>query len=201
MSALATFPGERRRHARVYDAVSLMVHAIPDRERDSAERRFEQNRERTRLVQQLDTQARESLVRIARLESESPTTAALATLLQQQINGVRQLVLRHPANWSETPTHKISLSESGISFGSDQPLVPGALLELHLALFPGGNTLYMLAESVNCMRSGTSELNGLFSIGLRLHRVDDGDRQTLAEHINALRCQTATPGRRYSSVS
>ena len=91
-----------------------------------------------------------------------------------------------------SPTHDVTLSESGLSFRHEQPLAPDSHLALKLVLFPAYFGLLLFGRVVQCTplvppdtdsASSATTPARLFNIGVEFSHVQESERELLARYI------------------
>ena len=163
---------ERRGSARVIDAVALDVrlygqsaseHDVPAAGAPARFAGFEA----------LKASNPEAVKYILSLESQ-------LGLLQRNSDGVPHC---------EFPTHKVSLSSSGIAFAHDKLLQPGDRIVIDLVLFPAQKSLSIEATVVSVggsVEAGKGMRGGKYAARAIFNSLGDDDRVTLDQHIQSI---------------
>lgn len=81
-----------------------------------------------------------------------------------------------------TPTHRVSLSEAGISVEVPDHLTRDSLLHIHVTLFPSYYRFAAIAKTIHCDAT-PEQNNAVYSLGLHFESMLESDRQMLARHI------------------
>ncbi|MDO6459545.1 PilZ domain-containing protein [Granulosicoccaceae sp. 1_MG-2023] len=167
---------DRRGSARVTDAVGLDVRL--------------QGEERRAGSAQPAVGAPARFAGFAELERTHPEAVAYILSLESQLG----LISRQSADAArcQFPTHKVSLSLSGIAFAHDRVLQPGDRIVLDLVLFPAQQPLSLPATVVSVggtAESGRSIRGGKYAARAAFSRLDETQRAVLDAHIQGLLSQ------------
>jgi hypothetical protein len=180
MSQAQNEPFERRHATRVNSDIALAYQILGarDAECDPYDSRFAlpQHFTLTQQLQHVDSTVRGDL---AQLRSSHPEVATLIDALHEQLailaraieGGLGQLVSPVPRN--------VNLSESGLSFHADEPVMPGTLLHLAISNPRRNYHIAAIGRAVYCEEE---DLEG-YRTGVAFLALRDQDRLVLARDI------------------
>jgi hypothetical protein len=86
----------------------------------------------------------------------------------------------------DTPTHKVSLSGSGIAFASDVLLQPGDEVALGLTLFPSRQLLQLTGTVVSVGEAGVHVVGGPYAARVVFTELSEASRDLIVDHISAV---------------
>ena len=168
--------GDRRDFDRVQDAVGLQVqrlHELPAAGEITNKVKAAGN---VRRANKYDIRG------YADVKRDFPDVANYVEELEERI---RQLLL-DGAIPSESPTHKVSLSASGMAFADNTLMYPGEQIGLTITLFP---SLRRVACDARVISAGDAPeiANGeQHTYRLSFVRITDSDKQALDQHVQGL---------------
>jgi len=168
--------GERRDFDRVQDAVGLQVQRL--HEMPAAGEVAIKNT----VVGKVRRANKYDITGYADVKRDHPAVAHYVEELEERI---RQLLL-DGANPSETPTHKVSLSASGMAFADNSLMYPGEQVGITITLFP---SLRRVACDARVISAGDAPeiANGeKHTYRLSFVRITDADKQALDQHVRGL---------------
>lgn len=90
---------------------------------------------------------------------------------------------------AEVPTHKVSLSLSGLAFTHDRLLEPGDRIEVDVVLFPIRKLIVAEATVVSvggAVEAGKRVGSGKYAARAIFNSLGDDDRVTLDQHIQSI---------------
>jgi len=167
--------GERRGFARVQDAVALKItrlHEMPA----AGEPRAAKTAENVRRANKYDIDG------YAEVKRNFPAVADYVVELEERI---RQLLL-DGANPSEKPSHKVSLSASGMAFADEILLYPGEQIGLTVTLFPSLRQVACDARVVSAGDAPEISNGEKHTYRIAFVRMTDDDKEALSKHVNSL---------------
>lgn len=168
--------GERRDFERVQDAVGLQVQRLHEIPAAGEAANKSAPIGKVRRANKYDING------YADVKRDYPAVANYVVELEERI---RQLLL-DGAIPSETPTHKVSLSASGMAFADDSLMYPGEQVGLTITLFP---SLRRVACDARVISAGDAPeiANGeMHTYRLSFVRITDADKQALDQHVRGL---------------
>ena len=89
----------------------------------------------------------------------------------------------------EGPTHKVSLSGSGIAFAHNKFLQPGDRVRLTLTLYPSAQTMELDAMIVSVGDASGPVSGGEYAARAVFSEISDTKRQKILSHIDYVRSQ------------
>ena len=92
-------------------------------------------------------------------------------------------------NLNEGPTHKVSLSGSGIAFAHNKLLQPGDRIRLTLTFYPSEKTLKLDAMIVSVGDASGPVSGGEYAARAVFSELQDSAREDILKHINYVRSQ------------
>lgn len=168
--------GERRDFDRVQDAVGLQVQRLHELPAAGEAQTSVASASRVRRANKYDIEG------YANVKREYPAVAGYVEELEERI---RQLLL-DGANPSESPTHKVSLSASGIAFADDVLMYPGEQIGLTITLFPSLKRVACDARVVSAGDAPEISNGEKHTYRLNFVRITDADKKALDLHVSAL---------------
>ena len=174
----ATVFDERRAHGRVRDAIGLEFTLL---EADAAVNGTRSSTGATERVR-VRKQNKYEIAGYAQVKANYPEVANYIAELEERI---RTLLLQGDLS-AERPSHKVSLSASGLAFADDRMMQAGDTLEMKLTLFPQ-------LDRINC-RAKIISVGDAAEVGdgnKHTYRVDfteiaQTDMSLLQKHVNSL---------------
>ncbi len=169
--------GERRDFERVQDAVGLQVqrlHELPAA--GEIQGGVSKDRNKVRRANKYDIEG------YADVKRDYPAVAGYVEELEERI---RQLLL-DGAIPSESPTHKVSLSASGLAFADDVLMYPGEQVGLTITLFPSLKRVACDARVVSAGDAPEISNGEKHTYRLNFVRITDADKEVLNLHVQAL---------------
>lgn len=192
------YPDDRRRDRRVHDAVGLHLQRLcytsaessngQENERangqaDGRLRPFGNDASSTASSRVATRRANKySIEGYADVRRDHPEVSAYIDALEERI---RQLLLDgDPVEVA--PTHKVSLSVSGIAFADQRLFEPGEIIGVTLMLYPSESRLASDARVVSANDAPEVANGDRPNYRLEFVRMSDADRLVLTRHVDAL---------------
>ncbi len=166
---------ERRSYQRVQDAVGLRIqrlHELPA----AGDANEKQTARRVRKPNKYD------ITGYAEVKREYPAVAEYVGELEERI---RQLLL-NGAQPADRPTHKVSLSASGMAFADDALMYPGELIGITITLFPSLKQVACDARVVSAGDAAEIAHGDKHTYRINFVRITDDDKAGLDQHVHAL---------------
>lgn len=167
---------ERREFARVMDAVGLQIVALADYNPTSAVAGLGDSR-RVRVSNKYDIPGYGDVRR------DHPAVSDYIDALEERI---RELSLDR-ATTPERPTHRVSLSASGMAFADQRMFEPGDQLHLLITLFPDLHRVETEAVVVNVGVEAELASGDLHTYRLAYMNMDPDSVQLINGHVMNLR--------------
>lgn len=166
---------ERRGYHRVLDAVALDIRRLePGEVADLG-----QSGEETIV----DTSGWQPFAGIDALRSSFPSAATHIEKLESLLRKAQDV--SHPSSLaSDAPTHKVSLSGSGIAFAHDLVLQPGDRLVLGLTLFPSREFVQVPAMVISVGGAAGPVSGGKYAARAMFSDIDASAREKIVQHID-----------------
>jgi len=168
--------GERRDFDRVQDAVALQVKRLHELPAAGEVQSSLAAANKVRRANKYDIEG------YADVKREYPAVASYVEELEERI---RQLLL-DGAIPSESPTHKVSLSASGMAFADDILMYPGEQIGLSITLFPSLKRVACDARVVSAGDAPEISNGDKHTYRLNFVRITDADKQAINQHVTAL---------------
>lgn len=168
---------ERRSDVRVQDAVALEVLALKDLPAAGDPARPAEASPRVRVANKYDIDGYASVKR------DYPAVADYIARLEERI---RQLNMDASPTMSQVPTHKVSLSASGMAFADHQLFLIGDMVTVKLTLFPSKAQVQADATVVTVDDVSGLALNGEHTYRVQFTRIADDHALLLRDHVNQL---------------
>ncbi len=168
---------ERRDYFRVLDAVGMDVYKLEPGESLAS------LAERAELALSDQSLGDKSVFAgLSHLRKSNPEAAAYIESLEQRIDSFSQSA--DIQKIATRPTHKVSLSGSGIAFAHDKLLQPGDRVGLGITFFPSGKFLNVIATVVSVGNTNGSVSGGKYAARAVFSNIDAKSRTIILEHIN-----------------
>ena len=168
---------ERRNFDRVQDAVGLQVarlHELPAA--GEAGKKIDPVGGEVRRSNKYDIDG------YADVKRDYPLVADYVEALEERI---RQLLL-DGAIHAESPTHKVSLSASGLAFADNTLMYPGEQIGLTITLFPSLRRVTCDAQVISAGDAPEIANGEQHTYRLSFVRITDSDKQVLDQHVQGL---------------
>lgn len=169
--------GERRDFDRVQDAVGLQIQRLHEMPAAGEAVAKSTDMGKVRRANKYDIKG------YADVKRDYPAVAEYVEELEERI---RQLLLDGSMS-SESPTHKVSLSASGLAFADDAVIYPGEQIGLTITLFPSLRRVVCDALVVSAGNAPEIANGEKHTYRLNFVRITDADKQALDSHVQALR--------------
>jgi len=172
--------GERRSSARVQDAVALQLRKLTDEPAagDPKRRKSKIPEERANIRKP----NKYDMAGYGEVKRQYPEVAQYIEELEERI---RQLLLDgEPV--SKEPTHKVSLSASGIAFADETLLYPGQMISLKLCLFPSMKQIGCDARVISANDAPEIANGDKPTYRVTFVRMTDADRSAISAHVDHL---------------
>ena len=171
---------ERRDFQRVQDAVGLQIQLLMELPA-AGDGLTPLNRKVEKV--QVRKKNKYDIKGYAEVKRDHPAVADYIVDLEERI---RTLLLRgdEPA---EAPTHKVSISASGLAFADDMVLQPGDLIGLKITLFPDLRRIGCDATIISVGDAdevGSGEKHTYRAV---FNRITDQDREVIDQHVKSVR--------------
>jgi len=171
------FPhGERRDFDRVQDAVGLQVQRLHEMPAAGEVVNKSTYVDKVRRANKYDISG------YADVKRDFPAVANYVEELEERI---RQLLLDGVIP-SESPTHKVSLSASGMAFADNLLLYPGEQIGLTITLFPSLRRVGCDARVISAGDAPEIANGEQHTYRLSFVRITDTDKQVLDQHVQGL---------------
>jgi len=168
--------GERRDYDRVQDAVGLQVQRLHELPAAGEVVNKVLPQDKVRRANKYDIKG------YADVKRDHPAVAHYVQELEERI---RQLLL-DGAIPSESPTHKVSLSASGMAFADDALMYPGEQIGLTITLFPSLRRVACDARVISAGDAPEISDGEKHTYRLSFVRITDADKQALDLHVRGL---------------
>jgi len=184
---------ERREYYRIQDTLALEFQSVP-KEQALAQTpvmpfTLDPRFQILHALHELDHESHATLRQIS--DADRHLGSYLRTL-NRKIELIAMGMFANSNSTAPSPTHDVTLSESGLSFRHEQPLEPDSHLALKLVLFPAYFGLLLFGRVVQCTplvppdagsQSSATPTPRLFNIGVEFTHVQEGERELLARYI------------------
>lgn len=170
------FPTERREFVRVQDAIGLEFVSVSD-ESDETEQTSEVKSTDTRVANKYDIEG------YGDVKHDFPAVADYIATLEERIRHLRLGQEETPA----VPTHRVSLSVSGIAFADKRVLQPGTVLKMTLTLFPSGNIVECSGTVLNVGVESELASGDLHTYRISFNDLGRENAAIIHEHVRELR--------------
>ncbi|WP_213877834.1 PilZ domain-containing protein [Pseudomonas sp. dw_358] len=167
---------ERREYYRIDDRIALEIRALTDSEARDTEL-LQDDSPLFNLLSELHLSEFESQHLLRQISETDRALAAFLKAQNKRIDLLSQLVAQTLTSRIGEP-QPVTLSEGGVTFTQDKPLLPDTPLSIKMALMPQALGLLLRARVVHCY-----DIDGRFEIGTEFVSLADAQRQLLARYI------------------
>jgi hypothetical protein len=190
MSALPSSFLERRRYYRIDDNVILNYRVIPPDQVEQTLAHFQEGiPERFDLTSAYATNDAAMAEALSRIRAEQPMVAFYLEALDRKLNLLARLAVSGGDDLSAQPTRRVNLSGGGITFGAEQEIPCGTILEMKLVIFPTYTGILAYGPVVHCHKETDTDARFPWQVAASFSHIRDADRDLLVRHT--LHCQAA----------
>ncbi|EIC28722.1 MULTISPECIES: PilZ domain-containing protein [Methylomicrobium] len=175
--------GDRRRFFRINDEVDLYFRKIVAQEAREDSYIDENVLTSAALPQIMAAVEREMDSLMARIEAARPETAEYLKLLNYKVDILAQCILNQSDLAREKNSYQVSLSASGLAFGSEQALSEGDFLELKILLPASRALVTTCCRVVQCRRNPVKEQRYPYVVSVDYINMKEEDREVLVKHV------------------
>jgi len=168
--------GERRGFDRVQDAVGLQIQRLYEMPAAGEAVSKCLSVDKVRRANKYDIDG------YADVKRDFPAVTNYVEELEERI---RQLLL-DGAIPSESPTHKVSLSASGMAFSDNLLMYPGEQIGLTITLFPSLQRVGCDARVISAGDAPEIAIGEQHTYRISFVRITDADKQALDQHVQGL---------------
>jgi hypothetical protein len=173
---------QRRRFYRIDDEVVLQYREVPEEDVERLPQllaeRFPDSFTLGARFASLNQQLRPLLKEI---EGDSPAVAKYVAAIDEKLDLLAQVLLARDTDLIDQPTRQVNLSAGGMAFFADQPLVPGAVLELRLILFPSFTGILVYGRVAYCRDQGAGDFR--WRVAVEFLRMGEEERDLIVKHV------------------
>lgn len=184
---------ERREYYRIQDMLALEFQLLPKEQlvTDSPTMPFTLDA-RFQILHALYELDHESSTTLHQIGDEDRQLGAYLRTINRKIELIAMAMFATPNSEAPSPTHNVTLSETGLSFRHAQPLEIDSHLALKLVLFPSYFGLLLFGRVVQCAalappassaEQSDEQTPPLFTIGVEFTHIQENERQLLARYI------------------
>lgn len=177
---------ERRDYERVQDAVGLQIELLLELPAAGEV----QPRVATEERVQIRVKNKYDIKGYGDVKRDHPAVAKYIDDLEERI---RTLLLRGDTP-AEIPSHKVSLSGSGMAFADDLVLQPGDMIGVKLTLFPGLSRISCDATIISVGDAQEVGVGDRHTYRAIFNRITDQDRQLIDTHVKRVRSRIPNEG-------
>lgn len=170
---------ERRRFFRIDDEIVLFYRSVDGSETPDLEEIKRQMADPFSLGASLELLSQDAQSLLHRIHREQPDVADFLQILEKKIDIIAQAVMRTHSDLADQPTHKVSLSASGIAFDAEENLANGQALELKLVIPPSLVGIVTYGRVVYSQKNADQG----YRIGVDFLTMQEQDREYLIRHV------------------
>ncbi len=175
---------ERRRYFRIDDHLALKYRVLNREQLAAALSRLQIGYpDRLSLASAFATNSSRMKVAMDRFKREMPDVSTYLEGLNEKLDLLIQLLAASENELEDQPTHEVSLSASGISFVTHEPVAVGSNLELKLLVFPTYVCVLAFGTVVHCDGSDVEGAPPSYTIGVDFTHIRENDRELIIQHV------------------
>lgn len=186
---------ERRNYFRIDDEIHLEYQLLEEKDYQqllqSSARDGKSTSSLAGQLQHLNLQAGSLLVQIRKHDT---AIAQYLALLDRKIELLARQLSSSQSGQPTIPSHKVDLSGSGITFYTDEKILPGCKLSLQMLLFPDLVHIQALGRVIHCTALPAGKPHA-YRIGTEFTRIDESMRDALIRHTLELQSARLREGR------
>ncbi len=176
---------ERRSFFRVSDQV-VLTYALVDKEEYQAlpDKRSNSTTNGFNLKAKFMALDRAMRPLFRRLEERSEELAGCLEAMNEKLEMLAEVVLRHEVDLDNLPSREVNLSAGGLSFEVQRPIEPGQILRLRLLLEPSDIGIEAFARVVYCRPlQSTAERGFGYRVGVEFKHLREEDADLIIRHV------------------
>lgn len=176
---------ERRSHYRIDDDVYLEYLVLGQDEANTAVGEFENQREtHFNPLNQLQAITIRNRSLLESIRAQWPAVGQYLSSVDERIQLLAHAIAQDQVGVPIVPNESVNLSAGGLSFASEQPLEPEALLEFSIIIVPSYLHIYALGKVVYChAQTRTANESYPYRIGVEFTHLHSADRDALIRHV------------------
>lgn len=176
---------ERRHHYRIDDDVYLEYLVLGADEAQSAVGEFESQRDtHFNPLNQLQAITIRNRGLLESIRRQWPDVGHYLTCVDERIQLLAHAIAQDQVGVPIVPNESVNLSAGGLSFASEQPLEPEALLEFSIIIVPSYLHIYALGKVVYChTQTRTADAAHPYRIGVEFTHLHGADKDALLRHV------------------
>lgn len=179
----STTNDDRRRFFRISDNIGLRYRTVSTDELAAAIARSRSGRpDRLALASSFASTSNELRHGLERMRREHPEVAAYLEALNDKLDVLIQLLAVHQSEMPDSPTHRVSLSASGISFSTSETIGAGAVLELTVLLFPEFACVRAFGTVMHSQPAAEGA-DGSLELRVDFTHIREADRELIIRHV------------------
>ncbi len=176
---------DRRSYFRIGDAVALTVRAFPEDGLEDIKAQLERDRLQFGLHNQLNLERDKTRPTLRKIQAKYPEVGDFLQMLENRFSLLADAVCQDES-LPKAPTHKVSLSGSGLLFGHDKPLQENEWVKFVLTLFPDRVRIHGLGKIVATGRDVEDEPSGDYPSAMEFVELLEIDREIIVKHVQHL---------------
>lgn len=176
---------ERRHHYRIDDDVYLEYLVLGADEGRDAVGEFEGQRDtHFNPLNQLQAITIRNRGLLESIRQQWPDVGQYLTCVDERIQLLAHAIAQDQVGVPIVPNESVNLSAGGLSFASEQPLEPEALLEFSIIIVPSYLHIYALGKVVYChTQTCSADSSYPYRIGVEFTHLHSADRDALMRHV------------------
>ncbi len=175
---------DRRRAPRVPCTVALRYETLSETQFVEAIESFDRRRQRLYLLDVLTQPSEEDVDRFLAISKNHPEIAEHLQSFAAKFDAVARLLMEEPEHLSNRPTHKATISATGMQFFTPVPFRAGNVLELQLRLAPGQPRILVLAEVVSSTEKEDGPAN--YATAVSFNYLNETDKDQLIGFVEGI---------------
>lgn len=174
---------ERRDSFRVDTTVHLEVRELADEEYQRLLDTPAEHTVESSLVSQMRSLTAQAGNLLVNIRKTDPDVAHYLSLLDRKIDLLAAHLEGSRGTGTVSPDTRVNLGAGGLAFWREQPLAPGARLELKLVLFPSYVRIHALAVVAHAEEDAQAPLPLHYRVGVAFTQLAEAEKDALVRHL------------------
>ena len=175
---------ERRRYFRVDDRVMLKYHTLAPEEVETVIAGMRHGHpNRHALANTFASSSQQTQHLLHRIEDTEPDIARFLEILNEKLDLLAQRLSLEASQMENEPVRAANISAAGICFEAQNPVSPGALVQLRLLLLPSYTGISAVGKVIRCEENPAEEPGMPLRIAVDFEFLPEDDRELLVQHV------------------
>lgn len=172
---------ERRRFFRIEDIVGLRAEVIDQQQLTDKLERFWNDQHQFSIRNEFNYKLEQHQGDLKQIKQNMPELGRYLTILQEQLDILTDKLLQDEDKFTELEK-TVNISAQGISFYSEEQVIKGDIVELHIKLYPGRQKIIIFSKVIDCQQ--VNDKQGEYRVSLDFAHIHEADRELLVKHVH-----------------